>query len=448
MSNLRKVQVTTGVYWIEVPSAKVFILCGCPADSVKHLMKRGLIVTTEKQGVSFETGPNIILLSDVLVQNGDFSNLAEFPVLQMLYRQGMLLPGHPNNSGEKPLIIGSKAQVKSQMEYIYRGNYGLISKEEITQAGISSEVANEMMRLKMKFSFGKICKTEELLDSKIIGSEAVEIKNDVFIKRIRVNVFEIKYHDEQVTIDLNIPSHAIYESPYPLGHYNIKRDYFGVIHSGEGDGWDINRPTMSSILMFQGRIYLIDAGPNMVYILNTLGIGVNEIEGIFHTHSHDDHFCGIPTLMRTDQKIKYFATPLVRESVIKKLSALLSIEDDQFYDYFDVHDLEFDVWNNVDGLSVKPVFSPHPVETNIFTFRAICEEGYLSYAHFADIVALDVLEGMITDDQEAYGVSQDFYDSVKKEYLTTVNIKKLDIGGGLIHGKAEDFKKDMSEKLI
>jgi hemerythrin len=448
MTKIRKIQVTTGVFWVEVPEVNVYILCGCPADTVKHLMKRGLIVTTEKDGVAFETGPNVILLSDVLVQNGSFSNLAEFPVLQMLYRQGMILPGHPNNTGEKPMIIGSEAQVKSQMEYIYRGNYGLISEKEMLESGISSETAHELMRLKLKFAFGKIRRTEELLDNKVVGQEKVEIKNNVFIKRVRINVFEINYGDEHITIDLNISANSTYDPPYPLGYYNIKREYFGIIHSGEGDGWDINRPTMSSILMFQGRVYLIDAGPNMLFILNTLGIGVNEIEGIFHTHSHDDHFCGIPSLMRTDQKIKYYATPLVRDSVIKKLTALLDIDEEQFYAYFDVVDLEFNIWNNVNGMEVRPVLSPHPVETNIFTFRSICEEGYYSYSHYADIVALDVLKGMITGDKDKIGVSQDFYDNIKKEYLTTVNIKKLDVGGGMIHGKAEDFKKDMSDKLI
>ena len=41
---------------------------------------------------------------------------AEFPVLQMLYKQGMLVPGHPNNTGAKPLLIGARAQVDAQHE--------------------------------------------------------------------------------------------------------------------------------------------------------------------------------------------------------------------------------------------------------------------------------------------------------------------------------------------
>ena len=87
--------------------------------------------------------------------------------------------------------------------------------------------------------------------------------------------------------------HEQYESPYLLGFQHIKREYFAVIHSGEGNGWDINRPCMSSIIVFQGNIYLVDAGPNILHSLNALGIGVNEIKGIFQTHAHDDHFAGL-----------------------------------------------------------------------------------------------------------------------------------------------------------
>ena len=138
MAELCKIKVTKGVYWVEAPAAGLYVLCGCPADSVKHLMKRGLIGVRQDRGFSYETGPNAILLSDVLIQSGAFANLAEFPVLQMLYRQGMLLPNHPNNTGQKPLLIGSHAQISAQMQYIYRGNYGLVSEEELMAAGVTA----------------------------------------------------------------------------------------------------------------------------------------------------------------------------------------------------------------------------------------------------------------------------------------------------------------------
>ena len=449
MQKITKTKIATGIYWVEAPEADLRVLCGCPADSVKLLMKRGLMAPREKNGLTYETGPNAILLSDVLVQNGNFANLAEFPLLQMLYRQGMILPNHPNNTGAKPLLIGSKHQVQSQMQYIYRGNYGLVTEEEMLEAGLTPERAHELMRLKLKFAFGKIRPTNELLDSLFLDNNAAEIRNSgVFVRRTGWNTFEFKYQGETITIDLNLSLQENYEMAFSMGFYNIKREYFEVIHSGEGDGWDPNRQSVSSILVFQGRIYLIDANPNFLASLQSLGISVNEIEGIFHTHSHDDHFAGLPTLMRSDKRIKYFATPLVRTSVAKKVTALLSLDEEHFYDYFEVQDLEFDIWNDIDGLEVKPILSPHPVETNIFLFRALWNKGYHTYAHYEDLTSFEVLKNMVTDDDSKIGISQEFFDTVKKQYLQKVDLKKIDIGGGIIHGEAEDFRDDPSEKIL
>jgi len=448
MSRLRKIEVSSGIVWVEAPEIDVRILCGCPADSVKHLMKRGLIAATERNEIHFETGPSAILLSDVMIQNGVFANLAEFPVLQMLYRQGMIIPNHPGNTGQKPLLIGSPSQVRAQLNYIHRGNYGLLSEDELIEAGVSKEDATEMMRIKLKFAFGAIRNPSELVDVLEVDNDPVKIRGSLEIRRIRLNVFEFSLGDEKVTVDLNLPAFETYECPYPLGFHYIPREYFAVVHSGEGDGWDINKPSMGSILMFQGRIYLIDAGPNIVASLSALGIGVNEIDGIFHTHSHDDHFAGLTTLFRSDHRIKYFAAPMVRAAVAKKMAALLDLHDGVFADYFDVNDLVPDRWNDVDGLEVRPVYSPHPVETTLFFFRAMWVDGYRSYAHFADVCRFEVLRSFVTKDVNAPGISEERYRRTIEDYSVPADVKKIDIGGGMIHGDAFDFREDISGKII
>ena len=445
---IKKISVAKGIFWIEIPDADLRILCGCPMDSVKHLMKRGLIIPTEKEGIPCETGPNAILLSDVMLQNGEFSNLGEFPVLQMLYKQGLLLPKHPNNTGQKPLLIGLAEQVSAQMQYIYRGNYGLVSQEEMMEAGVDAETAQKMMRMKLRFAFGTIHLSQDLLDACMVGDGTVEIRSGVSIRRQATNLFEFEYGGEKVLVDLNLGVGERYESAYPLGFQCLSREYFGIIHSGEGDGWDVNRPSMSSVLMFQGKIYLIDAGPNLSYNLAALGIDIDEVEGIFHSHAHDDHFAGITTLMRAGHKIKYFSTSLVRATVVKKISALLSIEEEWFEEFFDVQDLHGGTWNDVDGLEVKPVNSPHPVENTLFVFRTLWNDGYKTYAHFSDLVSLDLLEGMIEEDTTRPGINRAYFDRIKADYLTPANLKKVDVGGGMIHGMAKDFKTDRSERIL
>ena len=336
MADLLKYQVSTGIFWVEAPEAGLFILCGCPADSVKHLMKRGLIGKQERHGVTFETGPNAILLSDLPIQNGVFANLGEFPVLQMLYRQGMLLPNHPNNTGQRPLIIGSEAQVKAQMGLYLPRQLRPRFRGRDDGGGSPQGRGTGMMRLKLKFAFGRIRPSEELLDSVVVGNGRVELRNGVFIQRIHLNVFEISTGKGSVVVDLNLPHSVRYESPYPLGFHDVRREYFGVIHSGQGDGWDRDRPAMASILMYQGKIYLVDIGPNIAHSLKALGIGINEIEGIFHTHAHDDHFAGLPILARSDHRVKYYSTPLVRTSVAKKITALARRHEEEFPNYFEV----------------------------------------------------------------------------------------------------------------
>jgi hemerythrin len=448
MHNLRTTRVSTGVYWIQVPEADLYVLCGAPADVVKHMMLRGYIAQETKGGIDCETGPNVILLSDVMVQNGGIANLSEFPVLQMLYRQGMILPGHPNNIGRKPMLIGSEAQVRAQLDYIYRGNYGLVSEEELQAAGLSDEEARRQMSIKLGFAFGKIRASDELLDYRFVTDEPVEISSGVSVKRLASNRYEFRYRDVVSEVDLNLKPGEAYESPYSPGHQLVDRQYFGVIHCGEGDGWDMRRQSMSSIVMFQGRYYLVDAGPSVLDTLLRLGIDISEITGIFHTHAHDDHFAGLPSLILSGHKLKYYATPLVRHSVTKKLAALMSIDEDLFPKFFEVIDLAEGEWNDCGGMEVLPIYSPHPVENNIFVFRAMDDDGYKSYAHWADIVSLDVLEKMLETGMTKDALPGNFIERVRSRYLMPASIKKLDAGGGLIHGQPLDFSSDQSEKII
>ncbi|MEC7303357.1 MAG: hypothetical protein VXV97_12505 [Pseudomonadota bacterium] len=140
--------------------------------------------------------------------------------------------------------------MQSQMEYIYRRNYGLISKDDMLEAGVKPERANKLMRIKLKFAFGKTLETEELLDHLFFEEAEVEINNGVTIKRTWKNVFQVSYQGEGVSIDLTVIRGRNDRSAYQLGFKSNNRDYFSVIHSGQGDGWEVNRPCMASVIVF------------------------------------------------------------------------------------------------------------------------------------------------------------------------------------------------------
>ena len=55
---------------------------------------------------------------------------------------------------------------------------------------------------------------------------------------------------------------------------------------------------------------------------------------------------------------------------------------------------------------------------------------------------------MVSDDDSQPGVSRSIYQEVVENYLLPADIKKVDVGGGLIHGNAEDFRGDTSTRLV
>jgi len=445
---MRKLRVTTGVFWVEIPEAGLRVLCGCPADTIKHLRLQGLVVPMERFGVRFETGPNAILLSDLPVQGGTFANLAEFPILQMLYRQGMMLPGHPNNDGRRPMLIGIGDQLRAQAAYIFRGNYGLASLEELRATGLDDDRAREIWRWKLRFAFDHIRDTDALLDLRDAGQGPVELAPGVTLARRGLNRYAFERAGETIEVDLNLAPGEWYLPPFQLPRRTIQREFFSVVHTGEGDGWNPRRPCMASLICHQGRLYLIDAGPGITHTLDALGITANEIDGIFQTHGHDDHFAGLTCLARTDHRIAYYAAPLVRASVERKLCSLMDMAAARFAQSFEVIDLPLDAWTSIRGLEVMPVAAPHPVDNTVLYFRALGPSGYRTYAHLADIPSFSVLDRMVTDDPSKSGVSPVFRDRFRELLRAPADVKKVDVGGGPIHGEAVDFVGDLSGRLL
>ena len=73
-----------------------------------------------------------------------------------------------------------------------------------------------------------------------------------------------------------------------------------------------------------GRI-LFDTGRGATLLpnLSVMGIDPGSIEAIVLSHGHDDHLAGLTALIRGDRRIAYYAVPMVRVSVFKKLSKLV-----------------------------------------------------------------------------------------------------------------------------
>jgi len=413
-------------------------------DIVKHLRKHGLIKKFEKDGINFESGPNAILLSDVSLQNGRFWNLAEFPVLHMLYYQGMAIPGHPGNTGAKPVLIGLESKIKAVLNYIHRGNYGLVNKTEMSEYGVLEKDLDDRWALKLKFAYGRIKSPEELIDIFPLADSEATLPGNVSVRRVGLNCYTFTHGNESLSVDMNLPKGKDWFPSYSISPTDAKEGYFSVVHIGEGNGWNPDKACMGSIITHRGYKYLIDVGPGIDFSIRALGIDLAEVNGVFITHAHDDHFAGLTSLLRGERRIPVYTTPPVMATIRLKLAALLERGVSFLDNLVSLNYLEEDVWNRIDGLEVRPTNSPHPIETIILFFRTPWEKGYKSYGHLADIISAKVLNSFVSPD----GISEKFRDKVLSEYSQSADIKKIDAGGGLIHGCAKDFAEDKSKKLL
>jgi hemerythrin len=448
MGSINTCRIQDGVHWVEIPDADLRLLCGSPADSIKHLSKQGLLRPAQSSGIRYESGPNAILLSDVLVQNGQLANLSEFPAYHMFYTQGLIIPNHPNYFNPKPMLIGAPDQVKAQLDYITWGNYGLTRERQFLSLGETPAFARENVRMKRGFAPGQFFRTQDLMEVVELEDVPRELRGGVTIRRLRQNLFEIGCGRQSVEVDLALKPDEAYQSTFELPIKRITPHTFSVTHAGEGDGWNPSKPSVSSIIQYKGQFLLVDAGPFVLNTLNSLGLKPADLAGVFMTHVHDDHFAGLYDLMTQPNNVRLFVTPVVKATVVGKLAALLSTTVKQVQKRFEFVELNRDTWNRCLGLEVKPVTTAHPVDTTILIFRARKGRQYRTYGHYSDIAALNWLRRMVTTEEADTGVSRSYVNAVRRIFGLKLNLKKVDVGGPPIHGNAEDFAGDRSDRLV
>ena len=441
---MRKLPVLPGVWWVDIPEEDLSILCGTPMDITKHLMKLGFIKEVEKNGVNYHTGPNAILLSDAQVQNGYFWNLAEFPLLHMMYRQGMALPGHPGFKKKKPLLIGIPEIISGISNYVRRGLYGLFSKDEMRKCGVPDNDIENLWNLKQCFAGGKIKRIEELIDIALLNQTGGRITKNLSIERFELNRYRLITSNDTVEIDMNLPEQKKLHPSYGLKHSTIDPMGFSVVHIGEGNGWDPGRPCLGSLITYKGRKYLIDTGPHVLFSITHLGMSINEIDAVFLSHIHDDHFSGISEFLNRDKPITIYAVKPVIETLKFKFKSLVNSDENILSHMADIRSLPLDTWTNINGMEIMPMWSAHPVETSLFYVRSKEGNNYRMYGHIADILSQEIMN-MHTRNGK---INESFSKKIITSYSWKCDVKKIDAGRGFIHGYAEDFVNDASKTIV
>jgi hemerythrin len=290
------------------------------------------------------------------------------------------------------------------LRYIHRGNYGLISAEEMMQAGVDEAEADELMRIKLKFAFGNIARPEAFVDCLPLKTGRSTSATASSIPRLAHNVFEIRHGDDYAEVDLNLDRDETYPCPYPAEPCRHRPPLFrrgprrrrrrlGLQPTGDGQRAGAPGAGLPDRCRAEHPLQPRRAGHRQ--------------EG---SRRHLPHPLPRRPLCRADH-----AAAMRPAAAVFRHAAGARLGDPEILRpavdrrkassarYFDICDLEEGKWNDVMGLEVRPTVSPHPVETTIFTFRVLWEGGYRTYSHLADIVSFGVLDAMINADNSCPG---------------------------------------------
>ena len=95
----------------------------------------------------------------------------------------------------------------------------------------------------------------------------------------------------------------------------------------------VGRAQSSNLLIVNGALYVVDAGPGVTRRLTRAGISIRDIDNIFITHPHADHTGGLGELLTAEYnfnrtKAVNIYGPLGTETLVKALMQALSVYSD------------------------------------------------------------------------------------------------------------------------
>jgi ribonuclease BN (tRNA processing enzyme) len=95
----------------------------------------------------------------------------------------------------------------------------------------------------------------------------------------------------------------------------------------------VGRAQSSNLLIVNGALYVVDAGPGVTRRLTRAGISIRDIDNIFITHAHDDHTGGLGELLTAEYRFNRTKPvniygPLGTETLVKALLQTLSVYSD------------------------------------------------------------------------------------------------------------------------
>ena len=418
-------QVFPGSFYVSVGDKS--LLAGCPPEIVKVLLKNNL------------KAPDVILLPDIAVAQGESQVAVEFPLYHHLFF------GENAKSRNPLLLIGNRRRTDAARELLQLSLFGP-DQEKLVEWGMTESEADSLARetrwFQLKDNEGKILGLDHLVHTKAFSKNPLAL-DWLSIERTGKNVFRLTAGDqsEEINLSPNVEQHPPYPVTFDLTTPILVK--LGVEVLGGSTGFSATQASSGLALCYNGTYILIDAIPYLNYHLRARGIASNQITAIFLSHIHDDH-CNLISLLHYNRRIEVLTTRLIFSMMLRKLALTLDRSEESLADYFTFTELTNRETTNFYGLRVTPFYSSHSIPTIGAHFETSHNGRDYGITFTGDNQALVDVKRM----QKTGVVSTERVREIEAPYLRETNLLLADGGEGQIHGDPADALKSPAERIV
>ena len=210
------------------------------------------------------------------------------------------------------------------------------------------------------------------------------------------------------------------EPPQPVLRQEITIQFIG-----SSDGFDPDGTTTCFLAYFgesgRDQATLFDVAAYIRIRLGNLGISPAQISEVFISHIHEDHIAGLPELLLSSQRIRVITSDTIYHSLLRLLSAMLNVPEDEVAALFDFFPLQPGHPLLIDGKQFEAIYGIHTIPTIAVKVNGLCYSGDMRY----DEVWFDELVGQ--------GVLSEVRRNEIVKFADGTSILVQDAGGGTVH---------------
>jgi CRP-like cAMP-binding protein/ribonuclease BN (tRNA processing enzyme) len=387
------------------------ILVNSPPETLKYLLADGLRVP------KFVLLPPDVPVGQHLGSSGFVHQGINYASVEFL-----LFANYYLNGGHQTVLITVTENQKWRMQQILRET--IAGPEDVTEYFPYPWVQKECEAMAYYPPIGRATLPDDLAEFQSLESDGGVLGDKVIIKLEgdEFIFFEDEVEVARVSTEIDEPAMPLMLAPpYPVQRQEITLQFIGG-----SDGFDPEGITTCFLAYFgatgEDNATLFDVAAYLRVRLGNLGITPNQISEVFISHVHEDHIAGLPELLLMGGcRVRIITSSTIYRSLLRVLSALLALPQDEVATLFDFSALEPDQALYIDGKKFEVIYAIHSIPTIAVRVNDLCYSGDMRYdeAWFEEL--------------EEKGILSETRKNELAEFAKGATILVHDAGGGSIH---------------